>query len=396
MINLPDTDYETVHEFSGKIAGQSIAFISKPGLPDWKHISPSASLLAEAILPRWDNKILNIVCGHGALAAVLGKRVAEHHLVVMDSDQIALNCTQKTLQVNGIRSFELPSAITLLPHSAHTFSIVALDIPKGRKLTRHWLVESYHLLEPEGSLYLAGANDQGIQPAIKDAQELFGNAVIIDYKKGNRCALVKKESERSDFPEWAHTPGIAPGTWVSFEVSLREIRFTIQSMPGIFSYDRLDEGSSLLLETIMIPDHSNILDVGCGYGIIGLYAASHAPSSMVDMLDSNRLAVAATAENLTVNQIKNAKVYSSDLLECIQDKHYHQIISNPPFHTGKEVNYAVAASLLRQSFQALLPGGQLVLVANRFIRYDHLMKDIFGNAHLLAQTRRFHILSAMK
>lgn len=396
MANSIQINYDKTQKLSGVIGRQSISFFTKPGLANWNRITPSMVLLAEAIHPKWSDKILNIGCNHGALAAYLGKQVNENNLFVMDNDQIALNCTEQTLRENGIQKFTIPSEISFLPQATSSFALIALDIPKGRKINRRWLVESFNLLEPGGSLYLAGPNDLGIQSIIKDAQDLFGNAVIVNYKKGNRCALVRKEKFSTTLPIWAEEPGIALGTWISLDVKFRSTQFKIFSLPGIFSYDRLDEGTELLLDTIQFPHQSNILDVGCGYGIIGLYAAFSTNASKIDLVDSNRLAVAATSKNLWENQAQHVQVFSSDLLEHVQNKRYHQIVSNPPFHTGKEVNYAVTQSLLRQSYQALLPEGQLILVANRFIRYDYWMKEIFGNCKILTQTNRFHILSTTK
>ena len=390
------SDYTNMQEFTRKIAGRSLTFCTKFGLPEWNQITPSACLLAEAIHLKSSDRVLNIGCHHGALSVILGCQTSKDNLFIVDIDQVAINCTERTLQVNGIHNYRISTDISLLPQAASTFSVIALDIPKGRKLARHWLVESYFLLETDGELFIAGANAQGIQSIIKDAQELFGNAVIVGYKKGNRCALVRKEGNRDNLPEWSLEPGIAPGTWIQINITIKGKKLTFFSLPGIFSHDRLDEGTGLLLETIDFPSSSRILDVGCGYGIIGLNAAAQEPSSEIDLVDSNRLAIAASQKNRSVNKLENVKIISSDLLDRISENHYHLIVSNPPFHAGKEINYSISVALLHQAFRALEPGGKLMVVANQFIRYDNLMKEVFGNSQKLAQTNRFHILTATK
>jgi 16S rRNA (guanine1207-N2)-methyltransferase len=396
-MNITDhSEYTNMREFTSKIAGRSLTFCTKLGLPEWNQITPSACLLAEAIHPKSSDRVLNIGCHHGALSAILGCQTSKDNLFILDIDQVAINCTERTLRVNGIHNYFISTEISLLPQAASTISLIALDIPKGRKLARHWLVESYFLLETGGELYIAGANTQGIQSIIKDAQELFGNAVIVGYKKGNRCALVRKEGNRDNFPEWSLEPGIAPGTWIHINISIKGKELTFFSLPGIFSHDRLDEGTGLLLETIDFPSSSRILDVGCGYGIIGLSAAAQAFTSEIDLVDSNRLAIAASQKNRSVNKLENVNIISSDLLDRIPEKHYHLIVSNPPFHAGKEINYSITAAFLHQANQVLEPGGKLVIVANQFIHYDHLMKEVFGNSQKLAQTNRFHILTATK
>ena len=396
MTQLPHQGYENIHRLSGKIAGTIIPYFSKPGIPNWDKITPASALLAEAITPSWNDKVLNIGCRHGSLGVVLGNEVAPGNLSILDSDQIALTCSEFTLKANDIQQFCLASGISFLPHSAESFDIVALEIPKGRKITQHWLVESFYLLNAGGCLYLAGENDQGIQSIIKDARALFGNVVIINYKKGHRIALARKEAAQTDFPEWAQEPGIAPHTWTQFKVSVKNSNFEIFSLPGIFSYDHLDDGTALLLDTLQVPEQADILDVGCGYGIIGLFAASHFNPTHVDLIDTNLLAVAAAQKNIIENRIQNAQALPSDLLGSVQQKQYQIILSNPPFHTGKEVNYDITNSLLHQAHHALRPEGKIILVANRFIRYDYLLKNIFQNVDVLAETNRYHVLTATK
>jgi 16S rRNA (guanine1207-N2)-methyltransferase len=390
------SDYSKFQELPGKIAGRSITFCTKPGLPEWNQITPSAALLAEAIPPNSSGRVMNIGCHHGALSIVLSNRISRGDLFIMDNDQVALNCTENTLRLNGVQNYTIPTEVSLLPQAANSFSLIAIDLPKGRKLARRWLIESYFLLIPGGELYIAGANAQGIQSIIKDAQELFGNAVIVGYKKGNRCALVRKEGKRTNLPVWSLEPGIAPGSWITFNVEIKGKELTIFSLPGIFSHDRLDEGTRLLIETAVFPSSAKILDVGCGYGVLGLFAAAQAITSRIDLVDSNRLAVAASRKNISVNKLENVQITCSDLLERVQENRYHLIISNPPFHAGKETNYAITTAFLHQAFKALEPGGKLLIVANQFIRYDYIMNAVFGNVKKLVQTKRFNILAATK
>jgi 16S rRNA (guanine1207-N2)-methyltransferase len=68
------------------------------------------------------------------------------------------------------------------------------------------------------------------------------------------------------------------------------------------------------------------------------------------------------------------------------------IVSNPPFHSGKPVDYQAAEAFIRQGRQALEPGGRLVIVANRFIRYDRLMESLFERVETLAADNHFHVL----
>jgi 16S rRNA (guanine1207-N2)-methyltransferase len=151
----------------------------------------------------------------------------------------------------------------------------------------------------------------------------------------------------------------------------------------------------MLLDATQIPTGEKVLDAGCGYGIIGLFAAVNG-SGIVHLVDNNLLAIAASRETLSLNRINNAHVYMGDLINPVLPDKYDLILSNPPFHTGMAVDYQIAHALIEASHQALNPAGRLIIVANRFIRYDRLIRDIFGNISILAQSGKFHILSGLK
>jgi 16S rRNA (guanine1207-N2)-methyltransferase len=380
--------------FTAKLAGQTVQFISKPGLPAWDRVSPSATLLAQVVQPHPADRLMLLGCGHGALAAVLARQVTQGQVWATDNLATATAMTRQTLAANQVSNayvFSTPG----LPAPETEFDKLIMLLPKGRKLARRWLLQAYAALAPGGEFYLAGANDEGIQAVLKDASELFGEAGILGYKKGNRAARMLKPTTPRPIPPWASEPGIAPGSWYTFEAAVRGQVFKLHSLAGVFSYDQLDEGTALLLETLSIPQQASVLDIGCGYGILGLYA-SRMGAANVDLLDNNLLAVACAQENIALNQAAGAQVLAGDLLAPVHDRQYDLVLSNPPFHTGKEVDYQVAHTLIAHAYQVLRTGGQLILVANRFIRYDRLMQQIFGHAILVQETGRFHVLAGQK
>ena len=138
-----------------------------------------------------------------------------------------------------------------------------------------------------------------------------------------------------------------------------------------------------------------MLDLGCGYGVIGLIAA-RSGAAQVDLVDSNLLAVAAAAKNLSLHCIANARAIPSDVLSAVMEEQYHLIVTNPPFHAGKPVDYQIANAFIQQSWQALEKRGRFLLVANRFIRYDRLMEQTFTEVRCIAQTGRYHVLLGSK
>jgi 16S rRNA (guanine1207-N2)-methyltransferase len=368
----------TKHSFQTRINGQVLTVITQPGLPEWDHVTPTQLLLAEYARPL--GRTLLLGCDHGALAAALARQ--QTPITCTDDNLIALQTTAQTLQANNLPPAELRPPLDL----GGPYQTVIIRLPKGRKLARRWLLEAYAALLPGGLCYLGGANPEGIQAALKDAGELFGGVAILGYRKGCRVGRMVKRPEGA-LPAWANEPGLALQSWHEVDIAIRAFTFRIHTLPGVFSFDQLDPGSRLLLESLSIPTGARVLDFGCGCGILGLTAA-RLGAAQVDMVDVNLLAVAAAQENVRINDIANARVFASNLLEAVQDQRYDRIITNPPFHAGHAVDTDITQRFLAQGQACLAPGGALIMVVNRFLRYQ-----LFGQVETLAANNQHHVLS---
>jgi 16S rRNA (guanine1207-N2)-methyltransferase len=391
---IPSRDEDS---FLVTLVAEKLEVFTGLGLPDWEIIYPAEQLLASSININPDDRVLLFGCHQGALAAYIGQILKPGRLTVTDESYSALAVTRRTLAKNNISldNVNFLSEINLPFDSDRTYDAAIIQIPKGRLLARRWIVQAYHALKPGASLYVSGANSSGIQSIIRDAQDIFGAGNILGYRKGNRVAQFIKALEMSLAPPWSQEAGIARDTWIDFSISISDKSFYIRSLPGVFSYNHLDDGTKMLLGEIKNISGFTVLDVGCGYGIIGLFAAALG-AVRVDMTEDNIFAVAACRETITLNSFNHITVYPGSLLEPITPRKYDLILSNPPFHTGHKVNYQVAHALITQSYQALEPNGRLIIVANRFIRYERHIKEIFGNVLILDESSRFHVLSALK
>lgn len=392
----PNNDhYTSAHHLEMQVGGQAIPVISKPGLPDWDRLTPAAALIARHALAQPGEKALLLGSGHGAAAVILAQRLSRGELWILDNSAIALEMSALTLLANQVQNAHIFNQIGLPESEFGGFDLAVIELPKGRKLTRRWLVQAWTALRAGGAFYLAGANDLGIGPAVQDAACLFGTAAILDYKKGNRIARFTRPQEPASSPEWLHEKGIAPGTWHEFDAPTPAGLLHLFSLPGVFSYDRVDAASRLLMGQIQVSAADRVLDIGCGYGLLGLVAA-RLGAAQVDLVDVNLLAVAAAQQNIDHLGLSNARALPGDVLSAVKGQTYTQVFTNPPFHAGKGVDYQIAAAFIHQSWAALEPGGELLLVANRFIRYESLMEGLFPQINLAAQDNRYRILAAIK
>lgn len=394
-------DYDQTQTFHVRLGSGMIDFISKPGIPEWDRVSAASHLLAEEHASTSNDRVYYLGCGHGAAAASIAKSLAHGEIWLNDPSVIALRCAKLTCEANQLKNAFIMEDPSLLPAQASSFQSVMIELPKGRQLGRRWLVEAHTLLVEGGSLYLAGANELGIQSLVKDANELFGNSGIIAYKKGARLAhCVKMDGAHHAPPGWRTEAGIAPGTWNSYRLELDQHSFEMRTLPGVFSQNGLDEGTRLLLKHMPAPFSGSVLDLGCGVGVIGMAVAhrllAQGISPSITMVDSSLLAVACALENVRNSQIPGIQVLASDLLEALHGRQFEQILTNPPFHAGVEINYAISEALIAQSHAALVPGGELILVANRFIRYNTRIGALFRNVRCIYQNKQYHVLAATK
>lgn len=104
---------------------------------------------------------------------------------------------------------------------------------------------------------------------------------------------------------------------------------------GVFGAHGLDPGTALLIESMVVEDGTRILDLGCGWGALGIAAARAAPAGRVVMTDVNRRAIVLSKRNLRRNQIANAEVRPGNLFSSLEGERFDTILSNPPYHVGR-------------------------------------------------------------
>lgn len=175
----------------------------------------------------------------------------------------------------------------------------------------------------------------------------------------------------------------------------KEFSFITDS--GVFSKNRVDVGSEVLMEATGKADFpdGNILDVGCGYGPIGLYLASAFPNREIEMVDINERALDLAKENAKLNDISNVKIYKSSLFEQVKDTKYAAIISNPPIRAGKKVVHQI----LEESYDHLTTGGILQIVIQKkqgAPSAKKKMEEVFGNVERVALDKGYWVLESKK
>ena len=193
----------------------------------------------------------------------------------------------------------------------------------------------------------------------------------------------------SEKPESAHKE-------MTIEGILRDKKLIFKTDTGIFSPKKIDKGTKILVEALELNKTDDVLDIGCGYGVVGIAIADEVAS--ITMTDINKRAVKLAKENIKLNDTskdKNIMVVQGNLYENVKDKKYDVIISNPPIKAGKEVIHKI----VKEVKELLKDTGSIWVV----IQTKHgakslakFMEEVFGNVDTITIKGGYRVLRSKK
>ncbi|MDN4606540.1 class I SAM-dependent methyltransferase [Sporosarcina highlanderae] len=192
----------------------------------------------------------------------------------------------------------------------------------------------------------------------------------------------KNPSVKSDPREWHAT--------------IRDQRLRFKTDAGVFSKGEVDFGSRLLAESFIMPEiEGDLLDVGCGYGPIGLSIAVSFPDRNIQMVDVNERAMSLAKENAGLNNIENVEIYPSDALSAVESEGFAAILTNPPIRAGKETVFKIYDG----AYLKLAAKGELWVVIQKKQGAPSTMAhltELFGNVEIVEKKKGYFILKAQK
>jgi len=176
---------------------------------------------------------------------------------------------------------------------------------------------------------------------------------------------------------------------------LRGKSFEFLTASGVFSKKRVDLGTRLLIESMVLPEEGYVLDVGCGYGAVGIAAAAFNPDLSVVMVDVNERAVRLARRNVEINNVQNVVVKRGHLYEPVKDFTFNCVLSNPPVSAGMETVKAIisespehmASKAIFQMVVKSKVGGKRLLT---------FFEEAFGNVQILARGSGYRVLMSEK
>lgn len=179
----------------------------------------------------------------------------------------------------------------------------------------------------------------------------------------------------------------------TIDINFSNENFIFKTGPKVFSPDQLDEGSRLLLETVTTKKTPpTVIDIGCGYGVMGIILAKLSPASKILMIDNDPYAISLARENSILNHTPNAQVFKADVTYHTLNRQFDLAVSNPPWSK----NISVIPSLIKFAFAHLKISSKFFIVVNQTFRTEHNIESFFGNVAVAAIRKPYKVIQATK
>jgi len=179
---------------------------------------------------------------------------------------------------------------------------------------------------------------------------------------------------------------------VTIEAVLKGMDVVFETAPGVFSPAAIDQGTSLLLSLVEFAPGDKVLDLGCGYGAMGIVAARLLNPAQVHMIDNDPQAIRLAAENAALNGVPGVHILLSDGFRTLRETAFTKILCNPPYHS----DFSVAKHFIEKGFNRLAIGGELWMVTKREKWYRNKLASVFGGVRVVAESSYFVFQSIKK
>ena len=335
------------------------------------------------VLSRY-GKLLILNDAFGALAVAL----ANHPTYSWNDSFLAQQALRENLIANGYSETQVKTN-TGIDFPTVTVDCVLIKIPKMLALLEHQLYTLRRVLNHDTCIIAAGMARNIHRSTLELFESILGPTTTTRARKKSRLILVQRDQSLNEGQ--SHYPD-------SYELQV-DRNYKIINHASLFSRDRLDRGSQLLLEHMPVAARfRRIVDLGCGNGVLGIIAAAFNPEASLLFCDESYMAIASAEENFRTAfaQTREAEFSVADGLQGVAANSRDLVLINPPFHQQHSVGDAIAWQMFKQARAVLVAGGELRIVGNRHLAYHSKLKKLFGNCETIAADSKFVVLSSIK
>jgi 16S rRNA (guanine1207-N2)-methyltransferase len=338
--------------------------------------------LTDELKPPNKARLLVFNDSFGALAVALSEYCPQ---AVSDS-YLSQQSTRLNLVANGLPEDSV-TLINSLEKLDGIFDIVLIKAPKTLALLEDQLLRLRPHIMPATKIILAGMI-KGLPPSIwKLLERYIGPTTTSLARKKARLVFTSFDSSL-----------IVPNNPYPVYYKLEASEYLIGNHANVFSRDNLDIGTRFFLQYLPVTQGGfDIIDLGCGNGLLGLIAAERNPLATIHFVDESFMAVASAKENFfrAFGKDRLVTFHVGDGLKDFEKTSVDLVICNPPFHQQNTVGDQIASSMIKESRKVLRKGGELWLIGNRHLNYHINLNRVFGNHSIVAANNKFVILKAI-
>lgn len=328
-----------------------------------------------------NTRVLIVNDTFGALA------VALHHLQPHALSDSYLS--QQATRINLLNN-KLPEHAVKFTASLDTldgvFNCVVIKVPKTLALLEDQLIRLRPHINADTQIIVAGM-----------VKALPANVwKLLERLIGNTSTSLAKKKARLIFATLNENLAI-PANPYPIEYQLENTNYWLSNHANVFSRDRLDIGTRFFLEHLPIkPNATDIIDLACGNGVVGLIAAERNPNATLHFIDESFMAVASARTNFqrAFGEQRTASFQIGDGLSNFAAQSADVILCNPPFHQQNTIGDQIAVQLFKQAKNVLKKGGELWVIGNRHLNYYQDLNRLFGNCTVVASNTKFVIWRA--
>ncbi|MFT5635155.1 MAG: 23S rRNA (guanine1835-N2)-methyltransferase [Cognaticolwellia sp.] len=341
------------------------------------------SYLEQEPLSDSKQKILIFNDNFGAIACNL----TGHQLYCVNDSFLSHQGIELNIEQNGLsnENITLLSSLDDLPSD---INIVLYKIPKGKSLLCQQLSKIKQQLNKD-VIFIASDRAKEIHSS---TLKLFEN-----YLGTTKTSLAVKKA-RLVFCELNNEKATTADVLTSWH--LENTDFTLHNHANVYAREKLDIGARYFMENLpAIAANTQVIDLGCGNGVIGLHVLSKQPEAQVHFIDESYMAIESAKLNITENlpsAIKQCHFQLNDCLTSVEGGSVDVVLCNPPFHQQTATTDHIAWQMFKDSHRVLKKGGELRIIGNRQLGYHIKLKRIFGNETLIASNDKFVTISAIK
>ena len=259
--------------------------------------------------------------------------------------------------------------------------LVIMTFPKSKAEFSFTLAMLADSMTDDATVIIVGDNKGGIKSCAKLAQNYLSFCNKIDAARHCLLYVGKFNAELPDFQ--------IENFYKHYQFTIGDHEIKVAALPGVFSQNRLDVGTDVLLANLPTNITGKVLDFGCGAGVIAAYIGTLHPETMLTLVDVSALALHSAQATLALNQL-SGEFIASNSLSHVKDR-YDFVASNPPFHQGVKTNYTATEQFLSEIKQYLTNKGCITIVANSFLKYVPIMEKTIGSTKTLAVKKGFSI-----